>query len=52
VLACMAVLAGVPPEEAVAWVRHTYKAEAVETAEQEEWVRWFAGRAVGRIDPA
>ena len=48
VLACMAVLAGVPPAEAVAWVRNAYKAEAVETAEQEEWVRWFAGWARGR----
>lgn len=45
VLACMAVLAGVPPAEAVAWVRDAYKAEAVETVEQEDWVRWFAGRA-------
>ena len=44
VLACMAVLAGVPQDEAVAWVRRAYKADAIETAEQEEWVRWFAGR--------
>jgi rhodanese/phosphatase family protein len=43
VLACMAVLAGVPPEEAVSWVRAAYRPEAVETAEQEAWVRWFAG---------
>ena len=50
VLACMAALAGVPPAEAVAWVRHAYKAEAVETVEQEEWVRWFAGRACGQRD--
>jgi hypothetical protein len=42
VLACMAVLAGIPPTEAVAWVRATYRADAVETSEQEEWVRWFA----------
>jgi hypothetical protein len=42
VLSCMAVLAGVPPAEAVAWVRDAYRAEAVETAEQEAWVRWFA----------
>lgn len=42
VLACMAVLAGVPPAEAVAWVRDAYRADAVETAEQEEWVRRFA----------
>jgi hypothetical protein len=42
VLACMAVLAGVPPAEAVAWVRAEYRPEAVETADQEAWVRWFA----------
>ena len=42
VLACMAVLAGVPSSDAVAWVRAAYRPEAVETAEQEEWVRWFA----------
>jgi protein-tyrosine phosphatase len=42
VLACFAVLAGVPPDDAVAWVRDTYDPRAVETAEQEEWVRWFA----------
>jgi hypothetical protein len=43
VLACMAVLAGVPSAEAVAWVRAAYRPEAVETAEQEAWVQWFAG---------
>ena len=45
VLACMAVLAGVPPPEAVPWVRETYRREAVETADQEAWVQWFAGWA-------
>jgi hypothetical protein len=45
VLACMAVLAGVPPREAVAWVRGAYRPQAVETAEQEAWVQWFAERA-------
>jgi hypothetical protein len=45
VLACMAVLAGVPPAEAVSWVRSAYRREAVETAEQEAWVQWFAGWA-------
>lgn len=45
VLACMAVLAGVPCGDAVAWIRQVYKAEAVETAEQQEWVRWFAAWA-------
>jgi protein-tyrosine phosphatase len=42
VLACMAVLAGIPPTEAVLWVRAKYRSDAVETSEQEEWVRWFA----------
>jgi hypothetical protein len=53
VLACMAVLAGIPPTEAVAWVRATYRADAVETSEQEEWVRWFAQWAEShRDDPS
>src|SRR3954451_16454765 len=42
VLACMAVLAGVDSADAVGWVRENYRAEAVETAEQEAWVAWFA----------
>jgi protein-tyrosine phosphatase len=42
VLACMAVLAGVDPADAVPWVRRTYDARAVETADQEEWVLWFS----------
>ncbi len=45
VLACMAVLSGVPAAEAVAWVRSAYKPEAVETSEQEAWVQWFAAWA-------
>jgi Swiss Army Knife protein, DSP-PTPase phosphatase domain len=44
VLACMAVLAGVEPAEAVPWVRAAYRREAVETADQEAWVLWFAAR--------
>lgn len=47
VLSCMAVLAGVPPAEAVLWVRAAYRQEAVETGEQEAWVQWFAGWAAG-----
>ena len=31
VLACMAVLAGVPPEKAVSWVREHYHRHAVKT---------------------
>lgn len=42
VLACMAILAGVPASEAVAWVRTHYRPDAVETPEQEEWVQEFA----------
>jgi hypothetical protein len=45
VLACMAILAGVAPAEAVAWVREAYRPQAVETAEQEAWVEWFGGWA-------
>ena len=43
VLACMAILAGVPADQAVAWVRTNYDARAIETAAQERWVQWFAG---------
>ena len=42
VLACMAVLAGVPAPSAVPWVREHYDERAVETPEQEAWVLWFA----------
>ena len=48
VLACMTVLAGLPASEAVGWVRASYDPLAVETAEQEEWVRWFARRVADR----
>lgn len=37
-LACLAILAGVPPEAAVAWVRKRYRPRAVETSEQERWI--------------
>jgi protein-tyrosine phosphatase len=46
VLACMATLAGVPADEGVPWVRRNYNVHAVETEEQEEWVRWFASASV------
>ena len=38
-LAAIAVLAGVPRHEAVAWVRHHYHEHAVETPGQRRWVR-------------
>jgi hypothetical protein len=37
-LALLAVLTGLPRDEAVSWVRTTYCAKAVETAEQESFV--------------
>ena len=37
-LACLAVLTGHPPAEAVNWVRATYCSKAVETADQEVFV--------------
>jgi hypothetical protein len=38
-LAALAVRAGVPPDEAVAWVRSHYHRRAVETPWQRRWVR-------------
>ena len=40
-LACLAVLAGHPPDEAVAWVRAAYCAKAVETDDQARLVAGF-----------
>ena len=40
-LACLAVLTGTPADEAVAWVRASYCARAVETEEQEAFVALF-----------
>ncbi len=45
VLACMAVLAGVRSEDAVAWVRKNYRPGAIETTDQENWIDWFAQHA-------
>jgi protein-tyrosine phosphatase len=42
VLACMAILAGVSPNEAVEWVRQHYCSNAVEHEDQEVWVLRFA----------
>ena len=41
-IACMAVLAGVPAAEAVAWTRAHYRRRAVETPGQRRWIGWFA----------
>jgi hypothetical protein len=42
VIACMAVLAGHPAEDAVRWTREHYRPRAVETRSQRRWVAWFA----------
>jgi protein-tyrosine phosphatase len=41
VISCLAVLAGVPAAEAVAWTRAHYHRRAVETPWQKRWVRNF-----------
>lgn len=38
-LAALAVIAGVPPDEAVTWVRSHYRTRAVETPWQRRWIR-------------
>jgi hypothetical protein len=42
VIACLAVLAGVAPTEAVAWARANYHPRAVETPWQRRWVIGFS----------
>ena len=42
-LACLAVLDGVPPDEAVGFVRQNYDRHAVETPWQRTYVRRFPG---------
>lgn len=44
-LACLAILAGEKPGDAVAWVRANYCSDAVETNAQEEWVTALGGEA-------
>ena len=42
VIACMAVLAGHPAQDAVAWTRSHYRRRAVETPGQRRWIAWFS----------
>ena len=49
VIACLAVLSGVPADEAVAWTRAHYRRHAVETPGQRRWVRWFADQRPARL---
>ncbi|MBP2329866.1 protein-tyrosine phosphatase [Kibdelosporangium banguiense] len=45
VVACLAVLAGTPSADAVAWAREHYNHRAVETPWQRKWVLRFGDRA-------
>jgi hypothetical protein len=42
-LACLAILSGHPPGDAMAWVRANYCTDAIETAEHEQFVIAFGG---------
>lgn len=42
VIACLAVLSGLPPAEAIAWTREHHHRRAVETPWQRRWVTRFA----------
>lgn len=44
VIACLAIHAGLPPSEAVAWTRAHYHHRAVETTWQRRWVARFPRR--------
>ena len=52
VLACMAVLSGMPWKDAIKWVRNTYCGEAIETIEQEWMVSWFDAFVNGGESPS
>ncbi|GDY28973.1 protein-tyrosine phosphatase family protein [Gandjariella thermophila] len=47
VIACLAVLAGLPPEQAVAWTRAHHHPRAVETPWQRRWITRFATPVTG-----
>ena len=48
VLACMVVLTGSSPRDAVEWVRSHYNEHAIERPEQEAWAEWFANHTRAR----
>lgn len=41
VIACLAVLAGLPPSDAISWTRSNYHHGAVETPWQRRWINRF-----------
>jgi protein-tyrosine phosphatase len=50
VLGCFAILAGIPRDEAVTWVRATYRPHAIETTDQEALVQRFTSEVVREVD--
>lgn len=52
ILACMSVLEGMSPEEAIKHVTSTYCSKAVETWEQEWWLKWFEAHIKGHELPS
>jgi len=48
VIACMAILAGHPAADAIAWTRRHYRPPAAETTGQRRWIQWFATHDRGR----
>lgn len=44
VIACLAVLAGHPADDALRWTRAHYRPRAVDTRGQQRWVAWFAAQ--------
>lgn len=51
IVACMAVLAGVPWQDAATWVWDNYCYEAIESNDQEWYIKWFAAYAAGEELP-
>jgi len=41
VIACMGLLAGIPAPDVVSWTKANYRKFAVETFEQQQWIRTF-----------
>lgn len=41
VIACMGMLAGIPSGDVVSWTKTNYRKFAVETLEQQQWIRRF-----------
>ncbi len=51
-LACIAILDGVPVEQAVGYVREHYRPHAVETAAQQRYVRGFGSLGTTQLSSA